>query len=113
MSTLTLLALASLSTLPAANLPQITQQMVQFARTPPLPRMAVPGTRQPRLSSLHLAALECDSEEVTHHLADGLGEHGSSAGEGNEGGTGGRSEGGREGGGERDGGGESRERNGT
>ena len=42
--TLTLLALASLSKLPAANLPQITQQTVGIARSLPLPRMAVPGS---------------------------------------------------------------------
>ena len=69
MRTLTLLALASLSTLPAANLPPITQQTVGIARSLPLPRMAVPGSRQPHLSALHLAALAGDPEEVSQQLS--------------------------------------------
>ena len=71
MKTITVLALASLSTLPAADLPQITQHAVQIARALPQPRMAVPGTRQPQLSALHLAALDGDPQEVKQQLSAG------------------------------------------
>ena len=71
MRTIALLALASLSTLPAADLPQITQQTVRIARVLQLPRMAIPGGRQPQLSALHLAALDGDTEELRQQLAGG------------------------------------------
>ena len=71
MRTFTLLALASLSTLPAADLSEVTQQTVQIARALPQPRMAIPGSRQPQLSALHLAALDGDREELQQQLAGG------------------------------------------
>ena len=83
MKTLTLLALASLSTIPAANLPQITQQTVGIAQALPLPRMAVPGSRQPHLSALHLAALEGDPEEVSQQLSAGANPNDRTTGYGN------------------------------
>ena len=83
MRTLTLLALASLSTLPAANLPQITQQTVGIARSLPLPRMAVPGSQQPHLSALHLAALAGDLEEVSQQLSAGASPNDRTTGYGN------------------------------
>ena len=83
MRTLTLLALASLSTLPAANLPQITQQTVGIAQSLPLPRMAVPSSRQPHLSALHLAALAGDPEEVSQQLSAGANPNDRTTGYGN------------------------------
>ena len=83
MKTITLLALASLSALPAANLPQITQQTVGIAQALPLPRMAVPGSRQPQLSALHLAALEGDPEEVSQQLSAGANPNDRTTGYGN------------------------------
>lgn len=71
MRTITLLALTSLSTLPAADLPQVTQQAVGIAKALSQPRMAIPGGRQPRLSALHLAALAGDREEVAQQLSAG------------------------------------------
>ncbi len=83
MRTLTLLALASLSTLPAANLPQITQQAVGIARSPPLPRMPVPGSRQPHLSALYLGTLAGDPEAVSQQLSAGANPNDRTTGYGN------------------------------
>ncbi len=83
MRIITLLALASLSTLPAADLPQITQQTVRIARALPQPRLAIPGSRQPQLSALHLAALGGDREEVAQQLSAGADPNGRTTGYGN------------------------------
>ena len=83
MRTITLLALASLWTLPAADLPQITQQTVQIAKALPQPRMAIPANRQPQLSALHLAALEGDPDEVEQLLSAGANPNDRTTGYGN------------------------------
>ena len=82
MKAITVLALASLSTLTAADLPQITQQTVQITRALPQARMAAPGSRQPQLSALHLAALDGDTEEVRQQLSAGANPNASATGYG-------------------------------